>query len=161
MRLYILGTKAWNSKFCAENGDTIYETRSPKKLFGRTTTVSRIDDRYGHSKSLGKSYLAQFAWKTFRSGRLRFDNKEVRTRSFFKKQGWGLHGRDRVFEIGDYQFRWKLGSGVPETVVARYHPMTLSTRASKPYLEILPGWKNFADDIVVSFVYIEKLVEDD
>ncbi|KAG6901262.1 hypothetical protein C0995_014441 [Termitomyces sp. Mi166 len=168
MRLYISGKKAWNSRFCAENGDVIYETRSPRKIFGRTTTISRIDDWDGRELS---SHFAQFAWKTFRSARLRFRNKEVRTRSFFKKKGWGMRGRDRVFEIDGYQFRWKLGSGElrlnshPHMLVARYYPKGqpefFATRPSKPFLEIMSEWKNFADDIIVSFVYIEKLVEDE
>ncbi|KAG5341354.1 hypothetical protein C0989_011233 [Termitomyces sp. Mn162] len=168
MRIYISGKEAWNSTFCAENGDVIYETLSPRKIFGRTTTINRIEDRNGHEMS---SNLAQFAWKTFRSARLQFRNKEVRTRSFFKKKGWGMHGRDRVFELDGYQFRWKLGSGElrlnnrPHMLVARYYPEgkrgSLTSKASKPFLEIMSGWKNFTDDIIVSFVYIEKLVEDE
>ncbi|KAG6876924.1 hypothetical protein C0993_012034 [Termitomyces sp. T159_Od127] len=168
MRLYMSGKKAWNSTFSTENGDVIYETWSPRKIFGRTTTISRIEDPNGQALS---SHLAQYAWRTFCSARLRFRNQEVRTRSFFKKKGWGIHGRDRVFEIDGYQFRWKLGSGElrlnkhPHMLVARYFPKgkeeSFSSKANRPFLEIMSGWKNFADDIMISFIYVEKLVEDE
>lgn len=83
------GKKAWNSTFSTENGDIIYETWSPKRIFGRTTTINRVEDWNGHVSS---SHLAQFAWKTFCSARLHFRNQEVQTRSFFRKKGWGIHG---------------------------------------------------------------------
>ncbi|KAG6916955.1 hypothetical protein DXG01_004504 [Tephrocybe rancida] len=166
MRLYINGKTAWNSTFSAENGDAVYVAQSPKRIFGRTTNIDRVAPDLGYPSGSNEAcHIAQFAWKTFFSARLRIHNKEVRTRSFFKKKGWHLHGRDRVFEIEGCKYRWMLGTGVPElrlhdkckTLVARYHPRV----HGKPFLEILPGWKGIADDIVVSFIYIEKLVEDD
>ncbi|KAG6843853.1 hypothetical protein H0H87_012369 [Tephrocybe sp. NHM501043] len=166
MRLYISGKKAWNSTFSAENGDAIYVAQSPKKIFGRTTTIKRVVPSYAYTWGSKETYgtsdnVAQFAWKTFRSARLRIRNKEVKTRSFFRKKGWHVHGR------------WMLGTGIPElrlnndsrTLVARYHPKGqqefFTAKVSKPFLEIMSGWKGITDEIVVSFVYIEKLVEDD
>ncbi|KAG6865416.1 hypothetical protein C0991_002806 [Blastosporella zonata] len=154
MRLYISGKKAWNSTFSAENGDAMYVAQSPKKVFGRTTTINRIVPSSVHACGGKESdNVAQFAWKTFRSARLRMRNKEVRTRAFYKKKGWHFHGR-----------RLRLNND-SRILVARYHPKGqqefFSAKVTKPFLDIMPGWKSITDDIVVSFVYIEKLVEDD
>ncbi|KAG6811299.1 hypothetical protein H0H92_008094 [Tricholoma furcatifolium] len=166
MRIYISGNRAWNSTFFSEDGDALYQASSPKKMFGRTTTIHRVDCR-------SDKYVAQFTWKTFQSAKLRFRDKEVRTRSFFRKKGWSLYGRDRVFEVNGCQFRWMLGSGIPElrlskdpkVLVARYYPKGrqefFTAKTSEPYLEIMSGWKGIQDEIVMSFIYIEKLVEDD
>lgn len=94
------------------------------------------------------------------------------TRSFFKKEGWGWRGSDRVFMAPDgRQYRWKLGTMAPElrahnhaqTLVARFHPggKTCFFSSRSPFLEILPAGEHIADAILISFVYIEKLHEDD
>ncbi|KAF5379133.1 hypothetical protein D9615_005855 [Tricholomella constricta] len=193
MQLYLSGPRAFHSTYHDANGQAIYKVRTSSQVFGRTTTVSRIlrnEILYDHSMRDIFGHLAQIEWKSFRSSILRFYGREMRTRSFFKKQGWGWHGCDRVFAAPDgREYRWKLGTAAPEagildltlylmanpylsqlrshnekqTLVARFNPGGNSCffSARSPFLEILPAGEHIADAIVVSFVYIEKLREDE
>ncbi|GLB42116.1 hypothetical protein LshimejAT787_1101310 [Lyophyllum shimeji] len=175
MRLYLSNTSPFNSTFHTADGQAIYKVRTSSKTFGRTTTIYRIlqndavfdctmRDIFGH--------LAQIEWKSLRSSRIRFRGRELRTRSVFKKKGWGWRGSDRVFIAPDgRQYRWKLGTASPElrilndtqALVARFHPggKTCFFPSRSPFLEILPAGEHIADAILVSFVYIEKLREDE
>ncbi|KAG5646717.1 hypothetical protein DXG03_002399 [Asterophora parasitica] len=175
MKLYLSSPRAFNSTFHNAHGQAIYKSRTSSSAFGRTTTVSRIirnevlsdysmRDIFGH--------LAQIEWKPFASSILRLHGREMRTRSFFRKEGWGICGRDRVFAAPDgRQYRWKLGTAIPElrehddrqTLVARFNPGGKSSFFSSqmPSLEILPIGEHNADTILVSLIYIDKLREDD
>ncbi|KAG5637027.1 hypothetical protein H0H81_006062 [Sphagnurus paluster] len=175
MYLYLSGPHAFNTTFHDTYGQAIYKVRTSSKMFGRTTTVCRIlrneilcdysmRDIFGH--------LAQIEWKSFRSSVLRFRGCEMATRSFFKRHSWGLRGSDRLFAAPDgCKYRWCLDTAAPElrahdekqTLVARFHPggNNCFFSAKSPFLEILPAGEHIADLILVSFVYIEKLREDD
>ncbi|KAF8068830.1 hypothetical protein FPV67DRAFT_1414503 [Lyophyllum atratum] len=175
MQLYLSGASPFNSTFHSPDGQAIYKVQTSSKTFGRTTTICRIlqnDALFNTTMRDTFGHLAQIEWKTLRSSVLRFHGREMRTRSFFKKEGWGWRGSDRVFVAPDgRQYRWKLGTMAPEltahnatqTPIARFHPrgQTCFSPSRSPFLEILSAGEHIADAILVSFVYIEKLREDE
>ncbi|TFK34265.1 hypothetical protein BDQ12DRAFT_613813, partial [Crucibulum laeve] len=115
--------------------------------------------------------LGQIEFRTIQSSRIRYQGQEVETSAFFRKSGFGWHGRHRIFTGPDgKEYKWKLGIRVPELVVndgtktpvARFHRQRLGilSKARPASLEIFPAGEHIADVIVVTFVYIEKLRKD-
>ncbi|RDB30110.1 hypothetical protein Hypma_013945 [Hypsizygus marmoreus] len=181
MHLYLSSASPMNTVFRNEVGQALYRVRTPSRVFGRTTTISRIvpNNTSTRAEKCGRfemhdvfGHLAQIEWKSFRSSRLRFQDREMKTRAFFRKQGFGCRGRNRVFVAPDgREYKWKLNSRPPElrtnderqTLVARFHLWRHPYFSSPPTpsLEILPAGEHIADMILVSFIYIERLRQDE
>jgi hypothetical protein len=91
MRLYLSNASPFNCTYIDAEGQALYSVRTPSKIFRWSTTIypatpddpQDMDDRFGP--------VAHFEWKSFRSSRLHLKGKKVRTRSFFRKTGWGWH----------------------------------------------------------------------
>jgi len=182
MQLFLSNPSPINCTYTNSEGQALYSVRTPSRIFGRMTAICRVsndlcgrDDKYpGYDCSVrdGFKHLANFEWKSFRSSRLRFGEREFKTRSFFRKEGWGWHGRHRVFAGPDgREYKWKLNSTSPElnvndgaeTPVARYHSgrSGLFSKPQDACLEICPAGEHMVDAILVTFIYIEKLREDE
>lgn len=103
MYLYLSNSSPLNSIYTNAEGQALFKVRTPSNFFGRTTAVSRVVSNFSsRSENVTRrdyslhdrfGQVAQFEWKFFRSSQLRFKGREVKTRAFFKKQGWGWHGR--------------------------------------------------------------------
>ncbi|KAF9467770.1 hypothetical protein BDZ94DRAFT_1247646 [Collybia nuda] len=184
MHLYLSNASPINSIYANADGQALYKVRTPSRLFGRTTAICSIieggvparteQDIYQNGATQDRfGQLAKFEWKSFRSSKIRFTSRgrEVKTRSFFKKQGMGWHGRSRAFVAPDgREYRWRLSAN-PElhlndetkAPVARFHSGR-SGAFCKPQsacLEILPAGEHIIDTILVTFIYVEKLREDE
>ncbi|KAK7040293.1 hypothetical protein VNI00_009761 [Paramarasmius palmivorus] len=121
------------------------------------------------SLSSGFEYLAQIDWKFFASSKFRFGNgSEIQTKEFFRKEGWGPYGRHRVFKAKDgKEYKWNLGlvrselfmKDAAKTPVAKFHRKCIRMfgKSVPAYLEIFPAGEHMADEIFVTFIYIEKL----
>ncbi|KAK7442480.1 hypothetical protein VKT23_016077 [Stygiomarasmius scandens] len=120
-------------------------------------------------RNLPFEYIAQIDWKFFKSSKFRFgDGKEVLAKDFFRKESWGCYGRHRVFTASDgVEYKWILGAWVPslrtndadKTPVAYFHRRKLGifSKSEPAYLEIYPAGEHMVNEIVTTFVYIEKI----
>ncbi|KAJ7184582.1 hypothetical protein C8R46DRAFT_938532 [Mycena filopes] len=189
MRLFLSTASPSNAVYADAAGSPQYKVTSP---FGvpvrhRTTTVSRVVEpgipRRWSSSSAGTSaahgseggdggerfaLLARIDWRLFDSSVINFRGRELPTRDFFRKDGWGWYGRHRVFTARDgREFKWILGAYTSqlklndssETLVAIFHPKTLGlfSKTRQASIEILAPFEDILDEIMVTFAYIEQL----
>ncbi|KAH7880113.1 hypothetical protein F5879DRAFT_159096 [Lentinula edodes] len=119
-------------------------------------------------------YIAQIEWKILESSKIRFgwgqhSGREVLVKDFLRKKGWGSGGRHRVFTAEDgKEYQWRLSSGHSELVsydalktrIATFHPLVLfNSKKNRARLEIFPPGLHMVDEIFVTFIYIEGLLE--
>ncbi|KIJ92577.1 hypothetical protein K443DRAFT_113354 [Laccaria amethystina LaAM-08-1] len=175
MRFYLSTRKPWNSVYTTEDGQVIYKTTTPWKICERKTSIERIVP----NKEVGDmrdefAHLAEVDHGVFSSSQIRYGGQDLVTREFFRKGAWSWRGRrkGRMFTGPDgIEYRWKLGVHVPElclndsidTPVARYHRSSLGilSPAHAAYLEVFPIGEHMVDLIVVTFVYIERLRQEE
>ncbi|KDR82168.1 hypothetical protein GALMADRAFT_90776 [Galerina marginata CBS 339.88] len=162
--LYLSSNKPWKSTFTTVEGQVIYKAES-----GRTITISRILQSLNHGNTLMDSFehLAEIEYHTFRKSRIRYGGRDQTVNEFFRKQGWGFFGRNRVFTgPNGREYLWKLGSSAcklflndsSKAPVAYFHRKKRGIlRESRPAsLEIFAEGEHMVDLIVVTFVYMEK-----
>ncbi|KAJ3502817.1 hypothetical protein NLJ89_g8718 [Agrocybe chaxingu] len=110
-------------------------------------------------------------------------DEEWKTSEFFRKEGWGWYGSNRIFTGSDgKEYRWKMGSSVSELflhdtakdttkhdskthvplLVARFHdPQVSMYQKRRPAsLEIFPVGEHMVELILITFIYIEKMRTD-
>ncbi|KAG1850830.1 hypothetical protein DFJ58DRAFT_887049 [Suillus subalutaceus] len=154
-----------NTVITNEQGQIIYKTETPFKLFGvRTTTIQKIKPNDDQVDVLG-----EIEWHIFASSKFRYDGTEVETKVFIPKRG--ILGRKRVCIGPDSRpYRWDLKCKVvvlsrddaSRTEVARFHRATLGIigRKRKAMLEVSPEVAHMMDTVIMTFIYVEKLRKD-
>ncbi|KAF8162645.1 hypothetical protein B0H34DRAFT_692352 [Crassisporium funariophilum] len=175
MHLYLSCDSPWNTKYCTEEGQAIYKVDGSGNLATYQINVRRIIpatiDPYGDDldEALRDSFahLATIDYRTFHSTRIRYADRDLPTGEWFKKKGWGWHGRNRIFEGPDgREYTWKMFSAVcklfvndaTQTPVACFHRSKgLFNNARPASLEILAEGEHMVDLIVVTFLYMEKM----
>ncbi|KAJ7142142.1 hypothetical protein C8R43DRAFT_582603 [Mycena crocata] len=177
MRLVLTTGSPANAIYTDATGAPRYKVNTPFKLSHRTTAISRaiegeIPRRNSWSDNVDEEQrfasLAHINWRVFESSVIRFRGSELATRDLFRKDGWGCYGRHRIFTALDgREYKWILGAYTSqlkvnddtETVVARYRPKKLGlfSKPRKASLEILPPFEHLMDEILVTFVYIERV----
>ncbi|KAJ7725286.1 hypothetical protein DFH07DRAFT_970900 [Mycena maculata] len=183
MHLFLNTDSPWNTFYTDESGALQYKTNTPLKLHDRTTTISRVVE--GIPRADGReaeaevedgarfASLAQINWRQIESSVIHFQGRELATQEFFRTEGsLGWFGRPRAFTALDgKQYKWILGAFTSEaslklndgseTMVAQYHHKKfvygMFSKPQKPSLEIAPPFEHMADEILVTFVYIEQL----
>ncbi|KAF8162634.1 hypothetical protein B0H34DRAFT_692229 [Crassisporium funariophilum] len=178
MHLYLSSPTPWNTTYCTESGQVIYKSDAPLKLGARPITIKRIRPSItpptaGTDNTLRDhfAHLAEIEYHSFRNSRIRYAEVDVPVNEFFKKQGWGWYGRNRVFKGPDgKEYTWHLTSRVSKlftndtakTPIASFHRRRLGvlTDPRPASLEIFPAGEHMTDLIVVTFVYVEKLRTD-
>jgi hypothetical protein len=133
MRLYLSTRKPWNSVYTTEDGQVIYKTTTPRKIWGRKTSIERIVP----SKEIGDmcdefTHLAEVDYRVFSSSYIRYGGQDLETREFFRKGARSWCGRSVISTKCDYQYvtdsnrgrvftgpdgieyKWKFGVRVPE-----------------------------------------------
>ncbi|KAK0186378.1 hypothetical protein F5146DRAFT_1161148 [Armillaria mellea] len=189
MNLYQTSSGMLNNSYANESGQVIYKVSTPNKFSRRVTTISRIlppehppredtDLRGARSEEVDFQdrfvTLGYIDWKVFVSSVLRFNGTEVKATEYLRKQGWGFYGRNRVFTGPDgKEYKWILGASISklvlndksETLIAKYHTRKLGlfspAKARPAYLEITPEGVHMVDDIFFTFIYIEKLRQEE
>ncbi|KAJ7119099.1 hypothetical protein C8R44DRAFT_790012 [Mycena epipterygia] len=186
MQLILTGTTYYpmNAVYADASGAPQYKVNTPLNLLnGRTTAISRVVDGIPRRQSQsgdehetegeeGERFasLAHIDWRVVESTVIRFRGRELLTRDFFRKTGWGLYGRHHVFTASDgKEYKWIISTyttelksnDAAETPVAHYRPKKfgLLSKTRKASLEVLPEFEHLMDDILVTFVYIEGLRE--
>ncbi|KAJ6630323.1 hypothetical protein B0H10DRAFT_1939093 [Mycena sp. CBHHK59/15] len=188
MQLILTTATPSNSVYIDSSGTKHYKVQTPFKVHDRTTTISRaidsdIPQRLSESSNQLEPHdadedakadqirfgsLAYINWRVVESSVIHFCGRELETKSFLRKDGWGWYGRHRVFTALDgKEYKWCLGAytsqlrvnDATETLVARYKPKKfgLFSKPRKASLEISPPFEYMMDEILVTFVYIERL----
>ncbi|KAJ7041960.1 hypothetical protein C8F04DRAFT_1176617 [Mycena alexandri] len=196
MQLFLTTSSPSNTVYADASGSSQYKVTTPFGVRNRgTTTISRVVQRDiprrwssssngaiatsdGHGAELGDrgdrfALLARIDWRLSDSSVIHFRGRELATREFFRKEGWGSYGRHRVFTARDgREFKWILGaytskasylqlqlSDSAETPVAIYRPKKLGlfSKPRKASIEIFPPFEDMLDEIMVTFAYIERL----
>lgn len=97
MLLYLSNRSPLNSVYTNVEGQVLYRTQSPI-ILRRKTTISRVvpndinsepvedmQDRFG--------LLAEIEYNALSSSIIRFRGEEIKTKEYFRKDGWGPIGR--------------------------------------------------------------------
>ncbi|KAK2460725.1 hypothetical protein APHAL10511_007195 [Amanita phalloides] len=122
-----------------------------------------LPDRFAH--------LATIQFANIGSSRIRYGGEEHETGKFLTKKELNVFGQNRVFTGPDgLEYKWKLGFRAPELVrndttrtpIARFHRRRLGLFRKQPpaSLEILPEGMHMIDLIMVTFVFIQKIRND-
>jgi len=162
-----------------------YQIATPFQWSRKVTTISRFmpgrgapsGERAGDAKGgrapdagihlmgLPDERVAQIEWHTVRHTKFNFGVQEVDSSRYLPKKG--LFGRQRTFVGMDGRpYKWSLGQRTcslelndgSKTPVARFHRRSFGIvgKAHNGYLEIMPQGMPIVDDVVVTFVYVEK-----
>ncbi|KAJ7641726.1 hypothetical protein FB45DRAFT_825990 [Roridomyces roridus] len=186
MRFTISSPKPINATYKdAETGIIQYKVRSPIKVHEVISTITRRIDtdiprrnsgsESDHSSSSATTsarfgHLAEIAWYIRKPSLMRFGGKEIDPETFFTKpEGVPWYGYpSRIFTaqdgkeykwVGSYQYsRLKLNDG-SDTLVAEYGCKSVGLLSKKrdPYLEIFPPYEHMVDEIMVTFIFVERL----
>jgi len=166
----------------AETGDVQYKVRSPIKVHERISTISRRVDVDIPRRNSGASeqgdattdsgtfgHLAQLSWYLRAPSVMRIGGKDIDPKNFFQKPKVPWYAfQQRIFTAQDgKEYRWtggahytklKLNDG-SDTLVAEYRckSVGLISKARDPYLEIFPPYEHMVDEIIITFVYVERL----
>ncbi|XP_006458728.1 hypothetical protein AGABI2DRAFT_176960 [Agaricus bisporus var. bisporus H97] len=119
------------------------------------------------------AFYAQVEFHSFSSTRFRYNSLDVSVSEYFRKEGWSWFGRGRVFKASDGgEYRWDLRAGHLEMIkndgskkrVVRFRehrpslgPLMKGRPAS---LEVDDSCIPILDEIVMTFIYCEKLRKD-
>ncbi|KAJ7187124.1 hypothetical protein C8R46DRAFT_284862 [Mycena filopes] len=184
MRLILSTAKSINARYKDEtSGFVQYKVSTPIRVHNLTTTIRRRidgdiphrehehdsdtetaadDERFGLLATLAWHMIG---WKTV----IQFAGREISGRSFFRKEKVGVLSWEYVFTARDEkEYRWYFRmysstlkvNDAAATVVAEYKVSSVGV-VSKPRrpasLEIFPEFEHLADDIMVSFIFLEKI----
>ncbi|TFY54720.1 hypothetical protein EVG20_g9592 [Dentipellis fragilis] len=171
MNLHVSRGSFLNTVLRDDSGEPHYhiETSFTKELRGRETTVSRFlpgTDAFGSGEALPEQEIAKIEWHRFKPTLFKWLGRAVEVGTYMPYKGalW----RKRAFTATDGQsYVWTYGlrrsylarDDDTHTCIARYHRRSFDLirgESRKAYLEISPDGLNIADEIVVTFVYIER-----
>ncbi|KAF7346954.1 hypothetical protein MVEN_01447800 [Mycena venus] len=112
--------------------------------------------------------LAQIHWRVAGPTMIEFAGRELDTSSFFQNKSFGLFGWEPEFTALDgKKYIWRKHvnrttlelKGQPATVAAEYNGRNVGLvgkAREQPSLEIFPPFEGMADEIMVTFIYVEK-----
>ncbi|GLB35680.1 hypothetical protein LshimejAT787_0212450 [Lyophyllum shimeji] len=158
MHLYLSTRSVINSTFANEDGQVLYKVETPMAAGTRVSTISMVvpDDvpqRDGEPDMHDRfAHLAEI---------------EHHTKDYFRKEGFSRFGRNRVWTASDgREYKWLLRSMKSELVtndseektIAKSHRRSLGILGPvRPgYLEILPEGEHIVQEILITFIYVEK-----
>ncbi|KAJ7660219.1 hypothetical protein DFH06DRAFT_988910 [Mycena polygramma] len=158
-----------------ETGVEWYRVKTDIKVHDSVTTIGRRidgdvpqhnsdseapeDERFGH--------LAQISWRVVGPNVIHFGGQELDATAFFQHRGFGLFGWELGFTARDgKKYRWckhinrttlEVDDDAAAPVV-EYQGLSrgILGKAKEPSLEIFPPFEHMADEIVVTFIYVEK-----
>ncbi|KAJ7808777.1 hypothetical protein B0H14DRAFT_3151879 [Mycena olivaceomarginata] len=177
MHLTLAPHKPINATYTdTESGVEQYKVHTEIKLHDSITTISRrIDSDVPRrdSQSEGNAIdgrfglFAQIHWRIVGPTVIQFGGRELNAATFFRNRGLSLFGWQPGFTgLDGKEYRWRMTVNLTKlevddasaTLVAEYKEKTLSVLggAKEPSLEIFPSFEYMADEIIVTFVYLQK-----
>ncbi|KAF8888283.1 hypothetical protein BD779DRAFT_463652 [Infundibulicybe gibba] len=182
MRLFLSEPTPLNATYTNEMGQAIYKVATPDKLFGtpvatiRRIVPSSVRDSTSTSTSLTSlrdqfGHLAQVEWHTLNHRGSAWVGRRSRRRIFSRRwDGVGSGGEQRVFTAPDgKEYKWKIGMSsstlraIDSTAarIAKYRQKNYIINRRPASLEISPAGEHIMDTILVTFVYIEMVRQDE
>ncbi|TFK64518.1 hypothetical protein BDN72DRAFT_901481 [Pluteus cervinus] len=178
MNLILSDTDHLNATYTQEDGTPMYQVTTPFSLISPTATIERAISGFEQGTAAAFTahhryeFLAQVEFHTWSSSILRIEREEVKTSVFFTEGGFTLRetlGSSRKFIGPDgKEYKWILNPKTPtlvlndaaRTFVAKLHikHYGIFHKARPAFLEISPLGMHMVDLILITFVYIEKLV---
>ncbi|KAG6861791.1 hypothetical protein C0995_012295 [Termitomyces sp. Mi166 len=187
MHLYLSDHSHLNSVLTNEDGQVLYKIETPHSVGTRTSHITcvvpngvprRDEEDTAISMQDKFAYFGQVEHNLIASSVLHFGGDQFETKKYFRKEGWGICGRTdvevvrhRVFTgIDGREYKWLLRSfscklitnDDSNTVVAKFHRESLGIigEARPASLEIFETGEHMIQEILLTFVYIEKIRKD-
>ncbi|KAG5637189.1 hypothetical protein H0H81_005446 [Sphagnurus paluster] len=177
MHLYLSSSSPLHSTFSNEEGQVLYKVETPvMSLSARTSTISCVVPSTSGPDSTTSmqdtfALLGQVEHNRFSSSVMRFGGNEFKTKDYFRKEGLGPYGRHRVFTASDgREYKWLLQDSKSKlitndeakTLVASFHVKHFGIigKARPASLEIFPPGEHIVQEILITFIYIEKIRKD-
>jgi len=148
------------------SGLVMYEVETERKFMSRTTVIRKsFTNRRGKPVPHTSTEVAKIQWKTWSSDRIVYYGCDMKRDEFMPKAG--LFSDGFLITVNGTKYRWSTGSpgqDPPKLVtkdrkkrmVAKLHEARHFFRRRRAYLEVAPAGLTMLDQIVVSFVYVEK-----
>ncbi|TFY75689.1 hypothetical protein EWM64_g8324 [Hericium alpestre] len=161
-----------------ESGRALYQINTPSTIFGGRTTITRLIGQMDHE-------IAWIAWNSFTPDEFHQHGRTVEASERFPRKGFFRTRRVLLASDGQ-SYVWKDGRGgvkvnrtaappcpaahpssesiqldradAEHSRVAKYHTRSLGffSKSHPAYLEVAADGVPILDDIVASFVYVEK-----
>ncbi|KAF9523184.1 hypothetical protein CPB83DRAFT_863318 [Crepidotus variabilis] len=168
MRLYLSSRQPWRCDFAVPDGQVLYKTQSLRNSFGQ----ERIIILKLKSSEIFEP-LAEIEYHTDEShSRIKVGNRNLGAKKILRKEKWILFGYgERVFRGPDsHKYVWKMSSRKSQLFrknnsqqpTATFHcPSSGFLSGSLPVsLEIFPQGEHMIDDILTTFIYMERMRTD-
>ncbi|KAH7882509.1 hypothetical protein F5I97DRAFT_1905650 [Phlebopus sp. FC_14] len=165
MRLTFSSTDYRNSRLSDDYGHVLYTIETPSS-WSKKTTISKHST--WRSFGVSSEVVAVIDWHWIRSPTIHFRGQAVSAKTMFTRRFWTSN---RSFVASDGQtYKWKIKSTncslraeKSSTELAKYHKRNFGIMKAShpPYLEVSPSILHILDDIVTSFVYVEKVSRDE
>ncbi|KAA1471311.1 hypothetical protein DENSPDRAFT_880375 [Dentipellis sp. KUC8613] len=149
------------SRFLPETGTS--GTKNPPAPSVKGNTAEETDILL---RSLSEQEFAKIEWHRFHPTVFKWAGKTVEIDSYMpysntvmtKRAFTATDGKSYVWKLGTVRSSLTRNDGTTETPIATYHRgfFGLMGKTDKPYLEISSEGLNILDEIVVTFVYIER-----
>ncbi|KAG6375730.1 hypothetical protein JVT61DRAFT_2576 [Boletus reticuloceps] len=160
MRLIFSTTDHLNTDISDERG-YIYYTISTPFAFKKVTTITKY--RWSGPSSVPET-MGVIEWHRLKETMFRFDGKEVPANVMLDKRPWNT---GRYFVGPDQQtYKWKLESSYcwmkpaeSHVELVRFHKKNLGIlkEAHPAYLNVSPNVVSMLDHVILTFVYVEWL----
>ncbi|KAF9522244.1 hypothetical protein CPB83DRAFT_887643 [Crepidotus variabilis] len=177
MHLYLSSGKAWRGDFATEDGRVLYKTMSPRvSIGGGPISITKLQRESGNSVD---NYvpLAEIQYYTkirlnklrFKKSTIKIGNTDIAAKDLLKvghTKLWTTGYGERNYDAPDgKQYTWKIGINKcnlflkdTETLVATFHRKNILSRGVETAsLEIFSLGEHMVDEIIITFVYMERL----
>ncbi|KAF9528075.1 hypothetical protein CPB83DRAFT_894783 [Crepidotus variabilis] len=162
----------WRSDYCAPSGLVLYKAESPHSSLsgGITVSISKLMPNNTYSPLAEIEYHSSSG--SFKDSRIRMGNVNLLAKEVLRKgdlkgklKGWG----ERLYTGPDgIEYSWKMTPDNCELIqrqtkmpIVTFHPKEehlFSTKKIRPaFLEVLPQGQHMLDDIIITFVYMERI----
>jgi len=181
MKLILSDDSPLSTIITNSSGQSLYHIDTPYRQGPRTTIIRRSRNApvsyssstkdtpsvlsEGETLTNGRdnefSELASIEWHTFASSKLRYEGKEVDLKQFMPNEKSFARGRRIITGLDGRTYRWnhpvlELNDG-SKTPIAVYKRRRCRSR-EQAMLEIMPEGEHMPDLIVITWVYVEKII---
>ncbi|KAF9522241.1 hypothetical protein CPB83DRAFT_864734 [Crepidotus variabilis] len=174
MQLYLSNSRPWRTDYCTEDGVVLYKADAPRFSWGgETISITKLQPSAGNYQH----NYAQLAEIEYHSGglfsqdsRIKIGNRNLAAKEVLMKghtKFWTSGYGERIFAGPDGKmYVWKMGSDKcrlflkdTEILIATFHRKHLGvlSDARAASLEIVPQGQHMMDDILTTFIYMERL----
>ncbi|KAF9534586.1 hypothetical protein CPB83DRAFT_780222 [Crepidotus variabilis] len=163
MQLYLSSNTPWRADYSTEDGQILYKVDSPK-FYGNVMKVSvaKVQTKGSHEPWAEIEYHSVKGDSTIKVGNVSRSTKDIFRGGKCSLSNFG----ENVFQASDGQeYTWvmtsvkcKLSRKSDDTPIATYHlkHYGIMSKSRPASLEIFLEGEGIVDDIITTFIYIEK-----